>query len=93
MAIKGIEKADKQLQNILNSYDSWDEALKKAVWIVMGDSGQSPIGKDKNQSLISLNSLLQNYRISKLGEPIKENDQIVLAVNERMAFIYKHFFF
>ncbi|MEK4875520.1 hypothetical protein N1I87_12745 [Bacillus sp. FSL W8-0102] len=88
MAIKGIEKADKQLQNILNSYDSWDEALKKAVWIVMGDSGQSPIGKDKNQSLISLNSLLQNYRISKLGEPIKENDQIVLAVNERMAFIY-----
>ncbi|AIE61151.1 alkaline phosphatase family protein [Bacillus methanolicus] len=88
MDVKGIEKADKQLQKILNSYDSWDEALKKGVWIVMGDSGQSSIGKDKNKSIIRLKSLLQDYTIAKLGEPIKKNDQIVLAVNERMAFIY-----
>lgn len=54
----------------------------------MGDSGQSSIGKDKNKSIIRLKSLLQDYTIAKLGEPIKKNDQIVLAVNERMAFIY-----
>ena len=88
MDIEGIEKADKQLQNILNSYDSWDEALKKGIWIVLGDSGQSSIGKNKNQSIIRLNDRLHDYHIAKLGEPIKKNDQIVLAANERMAFIY-----
>ncbi len=88
MDLKGIEKADKELQKIFNSYDSWDEALKKGIWVVMGDSGQSAIGDDKNKSIIQLKSLLQDYNIAKLGESIKNNDEIVLAVNERMAFIY-----
>nr|WP_240613479.1 alkaline phosphatase family protein [Pueribacillus theae] len=86
--LKGIEDADKQLQEIFNSFDSWEEAVKEVVWIVMGDSGQAEIGKDKKESLIDLKSKLGMYKIHKITESVKQEDQLVLAVNERMAFIY-----
>ncbi|MBM7573336.1 alkaline phosphatase family protein [Aquibacillus albus] len=85
---KGIEDADKQLQEILNTYDSWEEAIEENVWIVMGDSGQSRIGNDKDTSLIDLRKLLSDYQIHQISGPIKETDQIVLGLNERMSFIY-----
>jgi predicted AlkP superfamily pyrophosphatase or phosphodiesterase len=84
----GIAEMDKQLQSILNSYKSWDEALKKAIWIVYGDSGQSLILDDRNVSLIDLQSLLGKYRIRNVKEPIDKQDELLLAVNERMAYIY-----
>jgi predicted AlkP superfamily pyrophosphatase or phosphodiesterase len=86
--IKGIEKVDRVLQKMLNAYESWDEALKDHCWIVMGDNGQAPIDADRKKALIDLRQLLRSYRVMKLKEGIKEKDQIVLGVNERMAFIY-----
>lgn len=86
--IDAIEKIDKQLQEVLNTYESWDKALQSAVWIAMGDSGQAKVGKDKSKSFIHLNKILDHYQIHKITEPVKQEDQIVLAYNERMAFIY-----
>ncbi|WP_308216649.1 alkaline phosphatase family protein [Pseudalkalibacillus decolorationis] len=88
MDLKGIKKVDQHLQSVLNTYDSWDEAVQQATWVVFGDSGQTTIGNDRTKSLIQLKSLLGGYRISNFGGPIKNQDQIVLAVNERMSYIY-----
>ncbi|NDI33798.1 alkaline phosphatase family protein [Chengkuizengella sediminis] len=85
---EGIKKVDEQLQRILNSYPTWDDAIKKVNWIILGDSGQSKIGKDKDKNLIRLKSLLNKYQIYELGSEVKEHDQILLSVNERMAYIY-----
>lgn len=86
--IDAIEKTDKQLQEVLNAYESWDEALKSTTWIVMGDSGQAEVGNDKDKALIQLNEMLDAYQIHKVSEPVQNDDQIVLGYNERMAFIY-----
>ncbi|NBI29523.1 alkaline phosphatase family protein [Chengkuizengella sp. YPA3-1-1] len=86
--IEGLKKVDDQLQKILNFYPTWDEAIKKVNWIILGDSGQSRIGKDKDKNLIRLKSLLKEYQIYELGSEVKEHDQILLSVNERMAYIY-----
>nr|WP_306428745.1 alkaline phosphatase family protein [Siminovitchia terrae] len=86
--IDAIEKTDRQLQEVFKTYGSWDEALDSATWIVMGDSGQAKVGEDKSQSLIHLNKMLDSYKIHKITEPVKKDDQIVIAYNERMAFIY-----
>lgn len=83
----GIEEIDIQLQSVLNSYKTWDEAIQKAIWIVYGDSGQNAILNDRNTSLIKLNLLLEKYRIWNVKEPIDDQDDLVLAVNERMAYI------
>lgn len=86
--IDAIAKTDKQVQEVLNTYESWDEALNGAIWIVMGDSGQAEVGHDKNKSLIRLKEMLDDYNIYKVTEQVKKDDQIVLGHNERMAFIY-----
>ena len=88
MDVKGIEKVDQQLQKILNAYASWEEALQKNIWIIMGDNGQAWIDPDRNAALIDLRKMLAKYRIMKLRKGVQPTDQIVLAVNERMSYIY-----
>ncbi len=83
-----IEEVDRQLQHIFAAYGSWEAAMNNTTWVVMGDSGQTFIHGDRNKALISLRQLLAPYRIVKLGKPVKDDDQIVLAVNERMAYVY-----
>lgn len=87
-AIKGVERADRALQDVFNAYGSWAEALEKNVWLILGDSGQSDVLKDRDAKRIDLRPLLDGYRIAKLNEPVAEDDQIVVATNERMAYIY-----
>lgn len=86
--MKGLEKMDRQLQRILNAYDSWRDAAEKAVWVVMGDGGQTAIGRDKDKAAIRLHSLFKGYRIAKINEVPDRSDQLLFAVNDRMAYIY-----
>jgi predicted AlkP superfamily pyrophosphatase or phosphodiesterase len=86
--IKGIQKVDKELQKILNQYDSWEDAINDNIWIILGDNGQAWIDKDKNKALIDLRKLLSSYKIVQLKKGVTPLDEIVLAVNQRMTFIY-----
>ncbi|AIE58940.1 type I phosphodiesterase/nucleotide pyrophosphatase [Bacillus methanolicus MGA3] len=86
--IKGIQKVDKELQKVLNQYQSWDDALANNIWIILGDNGQAWIDKNRNKALIDLRKLLSPYQIVKLNKGITPQDEIVLSVNERMSFIY-----
>ncbi|WP_110927457.1 alkaline phosphatase family protein [Bacillus massiliglaciei] len=88
MDVKGIEKVDQHLQKILNAYDSWEEALQNNIWITIGDNGQAWIESERKVALIDLKKMLGAYRIMKLKKGIQQKDQIVLAVNERMSYIY-----
>ena len=85
---EGIVKADQALQIALNAYGSWEQAVHQAVWIVMGDSGQTDVREDRQAATIDLRSLLSDYRIAKIGQPVKAADQLVIAANERMSYIY-----
>lgn len=88
MDIKGIGKVDLHLQKILNSFESWEEAIQKNIWITMGDNGQAWIDSNRKLALIDLRELFGSYRIMKLKKGVQPKDQIVLAVNERMSYIY-----
>ena len=83
--LKAIEKADQSLQEMLNGYPTWQEAIQQATWIVLGDSGQSTVKDDKETALIDLTKLLQHY---SLWERENTNGQIAIAINERMAYVY-----
>ncbi|MBZ5750510.1 alkaline phosphatase family protein [Metabacillus rhizolycopersici] len=88
MDSKGIEKVDKQLQTILNTYRSWEEALTNNIWIILGDNGQAWIDNNRNLALIDLRKLLHSYQIPKLKDGVTSSAQVILCVNERMSFIY-----
>lgn len=88
MEIQGLEKVDRQLQEVLGAYSTWEKALDEAIWIVMGDSGQAPVGTSRRQALIYLLPMLDKYKITKLGKRAQETDQLFLCVNERMTYVY-----
>lgn len=88
MDIMGVEKVDNQLQKIFNTFETWEEALQNNIWITIGDNGQAWIDSNRKEALIDLREILGSYRIMKLRKGVQPKDQIVLAVNERMAYIY-----
>lgn len=45
----GVAKADRHVQKILDSFPSWEAALKDHMWIVMGDNGQAWISGNKKK--------------------------------------------
>ncbi len=89
MDMKGIKKVNNQLAKMLNNcFHSWEDALQEYTWIMIGDNGQSWVGPNRQEALIDLRKLLKSYEIVKLKDGVTTHDEIVLGVNERMAFIY-----
>lgn len=87
--MEGLLKLDKQLEGLITAFGSTDKALEQAVIMLLGDSGMSVIlPKDKNP-IVDLTKLLDEYRIQKPGAEITGDTEIVLAVNETMAYVYK----
>src|SRR5699024_4925999 len=86
--IKGITKIDKEIKKVLNMYSSWNEALAKNIWMVIGDNGHSTTGNKRKEVAIDLRKILKKYRIARIGRPIKKKDQLVFCVNQRMSYIY-----
>ncbi|PAV29335.1 hypothetical protein CIL05_13140 [Virgibacillus profundi] len=88
MDIKGIAKIDKEIQKTLNLYSSWEEALNRNTWLVMGDNGHAPQGYKYRNVIIDLRKILKKYRIARLQRPVHKKDQLVFCVNQRMAYVY-----
>lgn len=88
MDVKGIARIDREIQKTLNLYPSWEEAINQNVWIVMGDNGHAPTGSRYRDFVIDLRKLLKTFRIAQIQRPIRKKDQLVLCVNQRMAYIY-----
>lgn len=86
---KGIEKADRELQKILDAFSSWEKAINTTTFVVLGDSGHTQTLPDHTVSYVYLRKILSSYSVmpTKQIYPRKE-DQIVLCVNERMGYIY-----
>ncbi|MFC0472698.1 alkaline phosphatase family protein [Halalkalibacter kiskunsagensis] len=88
MDTKGIKEMDKNLQTMLDSFPTWEEALDNYIWILIGDNGQSGIKDDKSQAFVDLRKLLQPLKVTKLSKGVRKEDQVVLANNLRSCFIY-----
>lgn len=82
-----LVKVDKKIQNILNSFGSWEEALQKNVIFVSGDHSQSLVGKSP-EDLINLPKILGAYSQLAMKKTPPNEEELVLCPNERMAFIY-----
>lgn len=83
----GFEQAESYLQEILNSYESWDKALEENIFIIIGDHGQDKLVKDEAQLGIDLPLIYEDFPIASLTEPIQPGE-LVIANNHRMTFVY-----
>jgi hypothetical protein len=84
-----VRKVDQQLGEFLQQFGSLEEAGRQAVFVLIGDSGVSKIGENKEESIVKLYELLGQYRVLPPWEQVSEETEVVLAVNETMAYVYK----
>ncbi|MEW9672055.1 alkaline phosphatase family protein [Ammoniphilus sp. 3BR4] len=83
-----LQKVDQKLQSVLNQFSSWEQALEKYVFIITGDHGQTLIGNSEKIHNITLEDLLAGLRITPYGEKPASEDDLLIANNERMTYIY-----
>lgn len=86
-APEGIKKVEEHLHKMLSSMGGYEQAVEKAVWVILGDSPQSAVLEDKKSALIQLNKILSDYKISRIDK-VEADDEVILGVNERMSYIY-----
>lgn len=83
--VEHIKEIDQSIQELLNLFHSWEEAMEEVTWIVTGDSSQSFVGQNKEKSLIDLNDILKDYTFWNRKNP---EGELAIAINGRMAYIH-----
>lgn len=88
---EGVIELDRQIGSLLQAFGTREKALEQAVIIMSGDSGMTQILPESQYSGIELPDLLSGYKIWRPlpNAVIKESDELALAVNETMAYVYK----
>lgn len=86
--LEGVKKLDGQLQSMLQAFGSPEQALDEAVIIIAGDSGMTQLLPADQHSEIDLPAILNGYRILRPGERPTDETDVILAVNETMAYVY-----
>ncbi|WP_100372619.1 alkaline phosphatase family protein [Bacillus sp. FJAT-45037] len=86
--LDGFARADYQLQTILNSYDSWEQALEDTIFIILGDHNQVLLHDKGEHTAIELEALLEPWSIAELLDGPKNSD-LIIANNHRMAYIHR----
>ncbi|MFD1956328.1 alkaline phosphatase family protein [Paenibacillus thailandensis] len=85
----GVAETDRQLDSLLQSFGSREQALERAVFVISGDSGMTRIASSADQPTIDLPALLLPYKILLPSRRAAKETELALAVNETMAYVYK----
>lgn len=86
-AVEHLAEVDHQLERFLNTFPSWERALEENVFLFISDHGQTTIGVEPSHN-IDLDKLLSGFRLYKLGDDLKKEDEIIVCNNERMTYLY-----
>lgn len=87
LSSESVVQVDRQLQEVFHAFGKWDEGLEKCIFMVMGDSGVSKIKNDKKEAIVDLDRIFSRMKVAPLGSSAP-TDEMALAVNERMSYIY-----
>jgi len=86
----GLEDTDRRLGKLLQAIADRERRLRRrdTVVIVMGDSGVTQMLPRSADPSVRLRDLLRDFRLLQPGESVNEDTDLVLALNESMAYVY-----
>jgi hypothetical protein len=87
--VESLAEADKHIAYVLDTFDSWEQALEETAWVVTSDHSQSPVSDDKDH-ILDMNEILADFshvEPAKGEEPFEDND-VACAGNGRVGFVY-----
>jgi predicted AlkP superfamily pyrophosphatase or phosphodiesterase len=85
--IERFKPVEQHIQQMLNSYESWEAALEENIFIVLGDHGQVNLLASEDELAINLDEIYSDYTIPALGEPVSAGE-VAFGVNQRMTYVY-----
>ncbi|GAA0377595.1 hypothetical protein GCM10008968_36760 [Bacillus horti] len=86
--LSGVKEVDQQLQSLLQAFGSPEKALNEAIIMILGDSGMTQILPADQNPEIKLHELFGDAKVLRPGEAVSTDTDIILAVNETMAYVY-----
>ncbi|MEJ8545633.1 alkaline phosphatase family protein [Brevibacillus borstelensis] len=88
--VSGVLEVDERLKRLLDAFGDWERALDEHVFILLGDSGVTATVAEKNAAVIDLDKLIhaRGYRNTPLGRTAVPDDDVAIAVNGRMCYVY-----
>ncbi len=84
-----LQSLDKKIGSLLDSFGSKEKALQDVVFVVLGDSGMTSILPDEQNPVIDLPDHLSPYRVYGKDDSDIAGSDIIIAVNETMAYVYR----
>jgi hypothetical protein len=80
---------DRALSRLLNSYGSWEAAVTRARWILVGDHAQSRVGGFPGYAVDAFQALA-DLRVPSLaqGGLYRDGHDLAIAPNDRSALLY-----
>lgn len=88
-SMEGVVKLDGHLDELLQAFGSPEKAMEQAVFMIVGDSGMSRLLPREKNPVIDLTAELSGYKSLRPGERVAGDTELVFAVNETMAYVYK----
>lgn len=86
---KKIGELDRQLGALFEAFGSPERAAEQAVIVLIGDSGVSQVRPAEGDPVVKLFELLGEFRLLPPGGEVTDDIELVLAVNETMAYVYR----
>jgi len=85
--VKSLIKVDKLIKELLNTFGTWEQAIKQNTFIVVGDHGQTKIGNCQKFN-IDVDEYLKEFNLVRIGKKVQSDSEVIIANNERMVYIY-----
>ncbi len=84
-----LHTLDRQIGTLLDSYGSWDEAVRKARWLITGDHAQTFVGGVEGYS-VNVYKAFRSASVVPFGKRGMRSGQhdLAIAANDRSALIY-----
>jgi predicted AlkP superfamily pyrophosphatase or phosphodiesterase len=89
--VDSIADSDRHVANVLDAFDSWEEAIHEVGFVVTADHSQSPVA-DERDHILDLGEILDGFRLvePRRGRERFGDNDVASAGNGRAAFFYLH---
>ena len=88
---ESLAEADRHIAEVLDAFDSWEQALEEVGFVVTADHSQSPVS-DRKEHIVDFDRVLDDFRLVRRGRGKERfgRADLAWAGNGRVVFFYLH---
>jgi hypothetical protein len=87
--VDSLAEADRHIADVLDAFDSWEQAVDEVGFVVTADHSQTPVSDDRDD-ILDFNDVLDDFKLVRPNrgkEPFRHHE-VAWAGNGRAVFVY-----